>query len=125
MTMVMLTLGDDSPPPTAELWAAYVGDGPAENYVMPGMVLHLICGILAGAGFVRFASAVGVGLGEVVTAVAAGVVFAVVLTIIGMAFWMNAVLGMDAEPKTMAMFGVFHLVYGVVLGWFVSTGFFA
>lgn len=122
MTVFMMTLGDDSPPPTAELWATYVGDGPAEEYVMPGMVLHLLYGIGAGAAFVLLVPAVGFGLSELVTAVAAGVVFAVVLTVVGMAFWMNVVLGMDAGPKTMAMFGVFHLVYGVFLGGFVGAG---
>jgi hypothetical protein len=74
----------------------------------------MLHGIGAGAAFVLLAPAVG--LGELVTAVAAGVAFAILLTVVGMAFWMNVVLGMDAEPKTMAMFGFFHLVYGVVLG---------
>ena len=49
--------------------------------------------------------------------------FGVLLTVVGMAFWMDVVLGVDAEPKTIAMFGFFHLVYGVVLGGFVGAGF--
>ncbi|WP_254841346.1 hypothetical protein [Natronomonas marina] len=122
MTVFMMALGDDSPPPTAALWAKYVGDGPADDYVMPGMVLHLLYGVGAGAVFVLAVPAIGFGLDGVVAAVAAGVVFALVLTVVGMVFWMNVVLAMDAAPKTMAMFGVFHLVYGVVLGGVVGAG---
>lgn len=122
MTIFMMALGDDSPPPTAELWAKYVGDGPAEDYMMPGMVLHMLYGIGAGAVFVLLVPAVGLGLDELVAAVAAGIVFALVLTVVGMVFWMKIVIAKDAEPRTMAMFGVFHLVYGVVLGGVVGAG---
>jgi len=122
MTAFMMALGDDSPPPTAALWSKFVGDEPPEAYMMQGMVLHLLYGVAAGAAFVLILPAVGVGLSELVLAVAAGVGYGIVLTIIGMAFWMNVVLGMDAEPKEMAMFAVFHLVYGVVLGGFVGAG---
>lgn len=122
MTIFMMTLGDDSPPPTAALWAKYVGDGPADDYMMPGMVLHMLYGIGAGVAFVLLVPAVGFGLSELIPAVAAGIVFALVLTVVGMVFWMKIVLSMDAEPKTMTMFGVFHLVYGVVLGGFVGAG---
>lgn len=122
MTVFMMILGDDSPPPTAALWVKYVGDGPAEDYMMPGMMLHMLYGIGAGVGFVLLVPAVGVGLGELLPALAAGIAFALVLTVVGMGFWMKLVLGLDAEPRTMAMFGLFHLVYGVVLGGFVGTG---
>lgn len=37
------------------------------------------------------------------------------LTVVGAAFWMNVVLARDPEPNQAAAFGVFHLVYGVVL----------
>lgn len=122
MTAFMMALGDDSPPPTASLWAKFVGDEPPDEYLMQGMVLHLLYGIVAGAVFVLALPAVGVGLTELTTAAAAGVGYAIVLTVIGMVFWMKVVLGLDAEPKEMGMFVVFHLVYGVVLGAFVGAG---
>ena len=122
MTAFMMALGDDSPPPTAALWARYVGDEPAESYVMQGLVLHLLYGTAAGAVFVLALPAVGVGLSDLAVAVAAGIGYAVLLTIVGMAFWMKIVLSMDAEPKEMGMIAGFHLVYGVVLGGFVGAG---
>lgn len=122
MTMFMMALGDDSPPPTAALWAKYVGDGPPEEYVMPGMLLHMLYGIGAGAVFVVLAEALGYGLTSLTTAVVAGVLYAVALMLVGMVFWMKIVIGLDADAKTAGMFGFFHLVYGVVLGAVVGAG---
>jgi hypothetical protein len=115
-------LGDDSPPPTATLWAKYVGDEPADSYSMQGMVLHLHYGTAAGAVFVIALPAVGVELSDLLVATAAGVGYAIVLTLFAMVSWMNIVLAMDAEPEEMALFVFFHLVYGVVLGGFVGAG---
>lgn len=35
-------------PPTAEFWAQYVGGGPAEEYTIAGLALHLFYGTAAG-----------------------------------------------------------------------------
>jgi hypothetical protein len=85
MTAVMLALGDDSPPPTAALWAKFVGDEGPEAYRPQGMALHF-------------------------------------LTVVGAVVWMRAVLGMDPDRGTAALFALFHVVYGVVLGAFVVFG---
>ena len=122
MTMFMMTLGDDSPPPTAQLWAKYVGDGPAEEYMMPGMALHMMYGIGAGVAFVLVVPALGFGLETLLTAVAFGAAYGIVLTVVGMVLWMRVVLAMEPDPKMMGMFTVFHLVYGVVLGAIVGSG---
>ena len=122
MTAFMMALGDDSPPPTAALWASYVGDDPADAYLMQGMVLHLLYGTAGGAVFVLALPAIGVGLSDLVLTTAAGVDYAIILTLVAMVFWMNLVLDVDAEPKEMAMFVGFHLVYGIVLGGFVGAG---
>jgi hypothetical protein len=122
MTMFMMALGDDSPPPTAQLWAKYVGDGPAEEYMMPGMALHMMYGIGAGVAFVLVVPALGFGLETLLTAVAFGAAYGIVLTVVGMVLWMRVVLAMEPDPKMMGMFTVFHLVYGVVLGAVVGSG---
>jgi hypothetical protein len=122
MTMFMMALGDDSPPPTAQLWAKYVGDGPAEEYMMPGMALHIMYGIGAGVAFVLVVPALGFGLETLLTAVAFGAAYGIVLTVVGMVLWMRVVLAMEPDPKMMGMFTVFHLVYGVVLGAVVGSG---
>ena len=118
MTMFMMTMGDDSPPPTAALWAKYVGDEGPEAYMKQGMLLHMLYGVGAGAAFAVGATALGlaVGAGALVGSVLWGLAFGLVLMVGGMMFWMRIVLAMEPDPKTMATFGFFHVVYGVVLG---------
>ena len=51
MTAFMMALGDDSPPPTALFLAEFVGDGDPEAFAMPGILLHMGYGVVAGAVF--------------------------------------------------------------------------
>jgi len=115
MTMAMMALGDDSPPPTAALWAKYVGGGAPDDYVPEGMVLHVLYGVGAGAAFALALPALGFGSAGFAAVLGLAVAYALVLTVVGAAFWMKVVLAMDPEPKQAAAFGVFHLVYGVAL----------
>jgi hypothetical protein len=121
MTVFMMALGDDSPPPTAALWSKYVGDGPPEEYIPQGMALHILYGIGAGAAFAVAFPFLGVSL-TLTTALALGVLYGVVLTVVGMVLWMRIVLAMEPEPKTMGLFFLFHLIYGGVLGAWLSLG---
>jgi hypothetical protein len=121
MTVFMMALGDDSPPPTAALWSKYVGDGPPKEYMPQGMALHMLYGIGAGAAFAVAVPFLGVSL-TLTTALALGVLYGVVLTVVGMVLWMRIVLAMEPEPKTMGLFFVFHLIYGGVLGAWLSLG---
>jgi len=121
MTVFMLALGDDSPPPTAGLWAKFVGSEGPEAYVPQGMVLHMLYGVGAGVAFV-LALPLVVAEVTLVTAVGLAVAYAVVLTVVGAMVWMKGVLGMDPDRATAMQFGVFHLVYGLVLGGFVGAG---
>lgn len=117
MTAFMMALGDDSPPPTAALWARYVGDEGPEAYMMQGMALHVLYGALAGGAFVLLATVAGLGVGPGALATTLGIAvgYGIVLTVVGAAFWMKVVLGLDPEPQTAATFGLFHLIYAVVL----------
>ncbi|SDG06598.1 hypothetical protein [Halorientalis regularis] len=121
MTVFMLALGDDSPPPTAALWSKYVGDGPPAEYMPQGMALHMLYGIGAGAAFAVAFPFLGVSL-TLATGVGLGFVYGIVLTVVGMVLWMRIVLAMEPEPKTMGLFFFFHLVYGGVLGAWLSLG---
>lgn len=62
MTVFMMTMGDDSPPPTALLWSKYVGDSDPDQYMMQGMALHLIYGTVAGGVFAGLVSALGLSV---------------------------------------------------------------
>ena len=122
MTVFMMTLGDDSPPPTALFWSKYVGDGEPDEYMMQGMVLHMLYGIIAGLVFVVVVPLIGISIGSMTTAVLFALAYGFVLFLGAAVFWMNVVLDIDAEMPMVAMFLLFHLIYGGVLGVWLQLG---
>lgn len=122
MTVFMMALGDDSPPPTALFWSKYVGSGEPEEYVMPGMALHLLYGLVAGAVLAVVLPAVGLADVGLTTLAGIGIAYGVVLFVGAAAFWMNVVLALEPERKEVGTFLLFHLVYGVVLGGVLGAG---
>ena len=120
MTIAMMVMGDGGPPPTARLVARFAGGDP-EDYAMPGMALHFVYGIVAGAVFAVGVPSIGLDLGSIVVAVGLGLVYGVVLVIGGTVFWMRLVIGMEPDPDMMMTFGTVHLLYGVVLGAFLGA----
>ena len=121
MTIVMMVMGDGGPPPTASLVSKFAGGQPADH-AMPGMVLHLIYGIVAGAVFAVGVPVVGLQLTDLFVSTGLGIVYGIVLMIVGMVFWMRIVMGMEGDKDMMMMFGVVHVVYGAVLGAFIGSG---
>lgn len=120
MTAVMMAVVDGGPPPTANLVAKFA-DGESDDHKMPGIALHLVYGVGAGAVFAVGAPLVGVGP-DIALAVGLGLAYGIFLMVGGMVFWMRTVLGIEPEKKAMVAFGAAHLTYGVVLGAFVGTG---
>ena len=121
MTILMMVLGQGGPPPTAGLVSKFAGGEP-EEYAMPGMVLHLIYGVVAGAVFAVGVPLVGLDFGSIAVAIGLGLVYGIVLMIGGMMFWMRMVIGMEPDREVMMTFGTVHVVYGVVLGAFLGAG---
>lgn len=121
MTAVMMVMGDGGPPPTAALVAKFA-DGTPEDHAMPGMLLHLLYGIVAGGVFALGVPLVGLSLSSIGIATVLGLVYGIVLMVVGMLFWMRTVIGMEADRDMMMMFGVVHVVYGIVLGAFLGAG---
>jgi len=121
MTVLMMAMGDGGPPPTAGLVAKFAGGNPAD-YAMPGMALHMIYGVVAGAVFAVGVPLVGFELDSIVVAAGLGLVYGIILMIGGMAFWMRTVIGIEPDTDMMTMFGTVHVVYGVVLGAFLGAG---
>lgn len=121
MTAVMKAVGDGGPPPTANL-VAKLADGDPSEYVMPGMVLHLVYGVVAGVALAVGAPLVGIGFGSVAVAVGVGLAYGVALMVGGMVFWMRLVLGVEPDKGMMVAFASAHTAYGVVLGGFLYTG---
>jgi hypothetical protein len=120
MTIAMMVMGDGGPPPTARLVAKFAGGDP-EDHAMPGMALHFVYGIVAGAVFAVGVPSIGLDLGSIAVAVGLGLVYGVVLVIGGTVFWMRLVIGMEPDPDMMMTFGTVHLIYGVVLGAFLGA----
>lgn len=121
MTIVMMVMGDGGPPPTAALVAKFSGGDP-EDYAMPGMILHFVYGIVAGAVFAIGVPLIGLSLGSIAVAIGLGLVYGIVLMIGGMVFWMRMIIGMEPDRDMMTMFGTVHVVYGVGLGAFLGAG---
>jgi len=118
----MMNLGDDSPPPTALFWSEYVGDGSPDEYMMQGMVLHMIYGIVAGGVFAVGAGVLGVSVAGIGGGLLWGLAYGFLLFVGAAVFWMNVVLGLDPEMKMVGMFLFFHLVYGAVFGAWIGLG---
>lgn len=108
MTMVMMTLGDDSPPPTAVFVAKYLGDDEPEAYKMPGMAMHLFYGTAAGIVLAAVLPLVGLGSLMLTTAIGVGLASGVVLFVGAAAFWMKVVLALDRESG--GFVNVYHSV---------------
>jgi hypothetical protein len=121
MTIAMMMMGDGGPPPTAALVAKFAGGEP-EDYAMPGMALHFVYGIVAGAVFAVGVPLIGLSLGSIAVAVGLGLVYGIVLMIGGMMFWMRMIIGIEPDKGMMMMFGTVHVIYGVVLGAFLGAG---
>jgi hypothetical protein len=122
MTGFMMAMGDDSPPPTALLWSKYVGSGESNQYMMQGMALHFIYGIIAGGVFAAISLGIGLGIGTLAGGLLWGFIWGLVLFVIGAAFWMMMVLDMSPDRQMVMGFGLFHIVYGLVLGAWIGFG---
>ena len=123
MTAAMMSLGDDSPPPTSLFWAKYVGSGEPSDFMMQGMVLHLLYGTVAGGVFALVVPLIGfVSVASVGTAILWGIVYGFALFVGAAVFWMNLVLGVSPEPKAIGASVGFHLIYGAVLGGWIGYG---
>jgi hypothetical protein len=121
MTGVMRLVGDGGPPPTANLIAKFAGGEPDEHK-MPGMLLHLVYGTGAGAVLAVGAPLVSLGFGSLAVSVGLGLAYGVALMLVGMVFWVRAVIGIEPDKETVVAFAAAHAAYGVVLGGFLSTG---
>ena len=121
MTMTMMAVGDGGPPPTAALVAKFAGGTP-EEHKKPGMLLHMLYGTIAGAVFAVGVPLVGLSLDSICVAIGLGFVYGVVLMIGGMVFWLRLVIGVEPDKDMMKVFGIVHVVYGVVLGALLGTG---
>ncbi len=110
-------------PPTAEFWARFVGGGDVEEYLVPGLLLHLLYGVIGGAAYGILASVVDVD--DPATrerlSVLGGFAYGLGLSAFGSRVVFVRLLGRELQSEDALVFHVGHAVYGVTLGTFVAT----
>ena len=124
MTAVRMGLASDAgSPPSAAVWAKYVGNGQPEDYKLRGMALHFLYGTVAGGVFAWVFTLFDLGfpIDTLTGGVLWGLVYGFVLFAIGAGFWLKGVLGMSPEKKMALVFLIGHLAYGLTPG--LWTGF--
>ena len=87
-------------PPTAEFWARYVGGGDAEEYFLPGLLLHVAYGTVAG-GVYGALSSVYDGAAPARrerVSLLGGLVYGLVLSVVGSRIVFVRVLGRELQP---------------------------
>lgn len=111
-------------PPTAEFWATYVRGGEPEQYPVAGMLLHFLYGGAAGGVFalgfnrITFRSERDRRLGAIGLSLAYGVA----LSLFGTRVLFKYLLKEDLEADEGAVFHVGHVIYGLTLGTWLSSG---
>lgn len=118
MSAVMKWMGD-SPPPTANFLATFLAGDPAD-FMMPGVVLHLLYGTIAGGVFVTVVTTVGLGITTPTSWIGVGIAYGVILMIGGAIVWIRGVIGMVPDREMMIQIAVVHVVYGIVLGAWIA-----
>lgn len=120
MSIVMRAMGG-GPPPTANLLAKFQGGEP-EEHMMPGMLLHLVYGTIAGGILVVIVTAAALAVGSPTAWIVTGLVYGIILLMVGALGWVRGAIGMKPDRQTMIGFAVVHLVYGLVLGAWLGYG---
>ena len=122
MTVFRMPISD-SPPPTADLWARYVGDGGPEDHLLVGLLLHLGYGTAAGGLFGALAPVppTGTELSREVRGVLAGLAYGLLLSAFGERALLVGLLGMDLEADERFVFHASHVVYGLTIGAWVGS----
>ena len=117
MTVFRMPIAD-SLPPTAAFYAKFVGSGPAEDYPIEGLVLHLIYGMAGGGlyGALPIVDGSGSEADNERRATLAGAAYGLALSVFGDRLILRGVLGMDPKRDERFIFHVGHVIYGLALG---------
>lgn len=110
-------------PPTAEFWSTYLGDEGPEHYPLKGLVLHFLYGTVGGAAFGPAFESLdrNVRIDRDPIALVAGVVYGLVLSVVGTRVIFQHVLDTDLAEDERLVFHVGHVVYGLTLGTWLGS----
>ena len=110
-------------PPTAKLWARYVGNQDAEAYLPQGILLHFLYGTVAGGLFSPLFSrlAAGESMKREYVGVVYGLIYGLLLSVFGTRLIFEHVIDNDLEPDQALVFHVGHVIYGLTLGTWLAS----
>lgn len=105
-------------PPTAEFWARFVSGEDVEEHFGPGLVLHLLYGVVGGAVFGLLTSFVDVRdpTDRERLSVFGGLAYGLALSAFGARVVFVYLLGRELPSDGALVFHVGHAIYGVTLG---------
>ncbi|MFP8958150.1 DUF6789 family protein [Natrialbaceae archaeon A-CW3] len=110
-------------PPSANFWSQYVtGDDPDEHAI-PGLVLHFVYGIQAGAlfGFLFALQDAERSIEPEQRGLVWGSVYGMALSAFGSQIMLKRLLDIELDADELALFHAGHLVYGLSLGAWVGS----
>jgi len=110
-------------PPTAEFWARYVSGEGAEDHFVPGLLLHVLYGVMGGAVYGLMASFTDIHDDNVRerVSVIGGFGYGLALSVFGSRVVFVRLLGRKLQPEDALVFHLGHAIYGVTLGTFVAA----
>lgn len=110
-------------PPTAEFWARYVSGGDVKQHFGPGLLLHVLYGVVGGFVYGLLASFLDVPDPDAreQLSILGGLGYGLALSVFGSRIVFVRVLGRELQSEDALVFHVGHAVYGVTLGTFVAT----
>lgn len=110
-------------PPTALFWSKFVAGGDPNDHPIPGLVLHLLYGTVAGAAF--GATAPERHAREVTESELAGLfwgtLYGLALSAVGERVLLNELLDLTLDSDERLVFHVGHLIYGLTLGTWLGS----
>jgi hypothetical protein len=122
---VFTLAGRDRPLPAARLVAQFVMvDGRPVDATWPGLALHVFAGTVAGGLFALILGAVidPAGTVPLLSGVAWGVGYGLVLFVLHVGCVLGAILGVSIDRELLAEFFVLHTIYGTVMGGWIGLG---
>ncbi len=110
-------------PPSANFWATYVAGGEPEEYLVVGLLLHLLYGTLGGAVFGGIFALLSAerSIEPEQRGIVWGGVFGMVSSVFGTQVMLKELLSIRLEADELALFHAGHLVYGIALGAWVGS----
>lgn len=120
MTWIIRQLGLEELLPAPMFWARHIADGDPDEYHTGPRLLHYTYGVLAGGIFGAILASTPINPAEIAIVTGMSITFSFILFVIARRFWLPVVIGFKPDPEQIKEYLLFHIVYGSVLGPWMS-----